>query len=169
MPPPMPPRLVAELVRVAKLPWRDLLFLGIATHELALARLRHREPIDAILRRLQAIPDETSGARQPPPITLTEVRRISWAIAAAAKRVPWRSDCLLQAMAAHRWLRRKGLQAAVFVGVRRDDQGQLIAHAWSHHGELTITGGRHDEFHVMLGPSSFTSCGSTPHKPSVRR
>ena len=155
--PPIFVRLAAKLVRLAKLTWRDLLFLGIAAHELALARLRHREPIDVIFRKLQTIPEEISGSRQPAPIKLTELQRISWAIAAAAKRVPWRSDCLLQAMAAHRWLRRKGIQAEVFVGVRKNEQGHLIAHAWSRHGELTITGGGHDEFHVMLGPSGFTS------------
>jgi hypothetical protein len=128
--------------------WR---LLVVAIIELAFARVRHAAlPVATILADLQIHHARTMS----PKLTATDIARLSWAIAAAARRVPWRADCLLQAMAAHSWLRRKGLQAQVFVGVRKDDHGDLTAHAWSRHGELTITGGRHDEFHVMLGPAS---------------
>ena len=38
-----------------------------------------------------------------------DLLRLSWAISGAAAWIPWRPDCLLQAMA-DRWLRRCGMQ-----------------------------------------------------------
>jgi hypothetical protein len=55
---------------------------------------------------------------------------IARAITSAAARVPWRSDCLLQAMAASAMLRKRNLQSHVCIGVRRGPAGALEAHAW---------------------------------------
>src|SRR3954468_17178924 len=43
------------------------------------------------------------------------VDRVSWAIGVAACRVPWRSDCLVRARAAQRWLARKGVPTEMFI------------------------------------------------------
>ncbi len=59
----------------------------------------------------------------------------AWAIAAAARYVPWRADCLIQALAASAWLRAKGYTPDVHLGVARTDTGGLRAHAW-----LTLDG-----------------------------
>jgi len=145
-------RLVANLNRASGLSREDWRFLAIAVKELALARLRHATmAIDVIFDELQLRPTDNAqdGAK---PLGPAELRRLSWAIAVAATRVPWRSDCLLQAMAAQRWLRRRHCGADFFVGVQKDPQGALLAHAWLQRGDLTITGGTHEEFHVVLGP-----------------
>jgi Transglutaminase-like superfamily len=154
----MAARFFASLCTVAGLSSDDWLFLRIAVKELALARMRHAyEPIDAIFRDLQTSAEDFGGPHRASPLTLEDLRRMSWAIAAAASRVPWRSDCLVQAMAAHRWLRRDGMRADAFVGVCKNERGDLMAHAWLRQGDLTITGGHYDKFQVMVGPSSFVS------------
>ena len=77
--------------------------------------------------------------------------RLSWAIGAAAARVPWRSDCLLQAMAADRWLRRCGMQPEFFLGVTKDAGGQLEAHAWLRCGDAMVTGADDSQLHQPYG------------------
>jgi hypothetical protein len=64
----------------------------------------------------------------------------TWAICAAARRVPWRSDCLIQALAAAAWLRRHGHEPVARLGVARG-QGTLQAHAWLVLEERVIVGG----------------------------
>jgi hypothetical protein len=58
-----------------------------------------------------------------------------------AARVPWRSDCLVQATAAQRWLDRHQIPTQLHIGVRKDHAAGFEAHAWLCHGALIVTGG----------------------------
>lgn len=105
---------------------RDALYLLVALFELARARRDHaRRPIADLL----AAPAPTRRRRAPP-----DAARLAWAIEAAAARAPWRSDCLIRALAARRWLARRGCAARLHLGVAREADG-LAAHAW-----LTLDG-----------------------------
>jgi hypothetical protein len=66
-------------------------------------------------------------------------RRVAWAIAAAARRAPWRTECLEQAIAAKAMLRRRGIESTLYLGMARDP---VEAHAWLRVGDLNVTGGR---------------------------
>lgn len=74
-----------------------------------------------------------------PPDSTGLVDRVAWAVPAAASIVPWRSDCLVQALAAHRWLDTAGVQTHLHLGVARDNG--FSAHAWLTCGTKVITGG----------------------------
>ena len=121
-----------------------------------LARARHehsRKPIKAVLQRF-----ESTGAYRP--ATIGETELISWAIASAAARVPWRSDCLLQAMAASMWLDRIERSYKLNIGVRKNDLDELEAHAWLTSGDITVTGnlpdlGRFSTMPIENGISKF--------------
>lgn len=68
-------------------------------------------------------------------------RLVGWSIEAVARRVPWRSDCLIQSMAAAQWLRTHGLEPALHLGVTRAEDKGLMAHAWlSLDGEVIVGG-----------------------------
>jgi hypothetical protein len=74
---------------------------------------------------------------------------VAWAIDACARRVPWRSDCLIQAMAGAMWLRRYGLEPQIQLGVAplEDPDGvpgnePFAAHAWLILDGRVILGGR---------------------------
>lgn len=71
----------------------------------------------------------------------------------AARLVPWRSDCLVQAMAAQRWLRREGRQTQLVIGVHKDPAGRFEAHAWLRCGMVTVTGGDVARFTPLLVPA----------------
>ena len=138
--------------RAARLSRDDWHYLALAVMELTLARFRHATtPIAAILATLE----QRDKARE----TVTHelgsevcISRLSWAIGAAAARVPWRSDCLLQVMAADHWLRRHGLQPEFFLGVAKDRSGRFEAHAWLRCGGISVTGGSGAEFAMLIRP-----------------
>jgi hypothetical protein len=79
-----------------------------------------------------------------------ETRRIGWAVAAAAKRVPWDSRCLVQAMAAAWMVRRRGIGGTLYFGLRREQDKPFSAHAWLRCGDRVVTGaGELETFKVI--------------------
>ena len=108
--------------------WRDILR---AIFELARARvLIHRIDPRMLVSAQQAKHTD---------MNTTLLDRVAWAVPAAAVQVPWRSDCLVQALAARNWLHAEGLQTQMHVGVARDEP--FTAHAWLTCGNRVITGG----------------------------
>ena len=95
----------------------------------------------------------TRGAQTPPEASPEELRtaqKVGWAVAALARRVPWDSRCLAQALAGSAMLRRRGLEGTVNFGGRRDQSAQLAAHAWLRFGPAIITGGSgHERFQIF--------------------
>lgn len=111
----------------------DLVRAGI---ELGLARLRlgsqHARAL--IVAPLSPVPEP--DARQE-----RLVERVAFAIPRVAARLPWRADCLVQALAAHRWLGRHGVATTLTLGVPRDKSAAFEAHAWLTAGDRVVTGG----------------------------
>ena len=68
------------------------------------------------------------------------VKRIRWAIAAASRRVPWRTMCFEQGLAAHLMLRRRGLPSVLYYGVAPNEEKGLVAHVWVRVGLTDIVG-----------------------------
>lgn len=69
------------------------------------------------------------------------VDRIAFVIPRVAARLPWRADCLVQALAAKRWLGRRGIKSTLTLGVAKDPQSTFEAHAWLTAGDRIVTGG----------------------------
>lgn len=130
---------------------RDWWALVVAILSLARARaVFGRVPAEVLVRELVA----RSEARAAQGIAAAGgpgLERWRWAIAAAARRVPWRADCLIQTIAAERMLVRRGFRPAFFLGVERTDAGHFSAHAWLQCGEVVVTGGAVAGMAVMLG------------------
>lgn len=115
--------------------WRDV---AIAGWELALANLAFRRTPPG---ELPLLARDGNGASRP--LTARQqalVERVAYAVPIMGLRVPWRSDCVVQALAARRWLGRGGVAAEICIGVRNDAAG-FQAHAWLKVGERIVTGG----------------------------
>jgi Transglutaminase-like superfamily len=139
-----------SLRRVARLSLQDWRYLAIAVKEMLIARIRHATlPIGGILQELQC---PVKVDELPLRKAEVDVARLSWAIGAAAARVPWRADCLVQVMAAHRWLRRHRLRSDFFLGVARNFTGALEAHVWLRFDNLEVTGGSGEAFFALIEP-----------------
>ena len=59
-----------------------------------------------------------------------EIRLIQRSILRAAKVLPWQSLCLCHSIAEYIMLRRRGIPAVIFMGVRFSDDCSLDGHAW---------------------------------------
>jgi hypothetical protein len=95
-------------------------------------------------------PDRCSHIEADP----AQAARIGWAVQAAAARTPWQSACLVQALAGSVLLRSRGIAFALNLGVAKDVESGITAHAWLNCGEITPTGSSGAErFHTI---SSFT-------------
>lgn len=113
--------------------------LALALFYLARARAWHAaRPVSASFARLRAGAGQGSaagGGAAPDPALML------WALEAAGKRVPWRADCVVQALAAKFWLEAAGREAEFRLGVRRTEAGSLEAHAWLEVGGRAVSGG----------------------------
>jgi hypothetical protein len=107
-------------------------------------------------RRLAAWLGEP-GAESGPDVSEEQrpvVEDVAWAVQAMARRVPWDSRCLAQAFAAYRMLRRRGIAATVYFGVRKDPAVPFKAHAWLRCGPRIVTGEAGHEAYRVLGQFS---------------
>lgn len=77
--------------------------------------------------------------------------RIGFIVPRLAKRLPWRSDCLIQAIAAQEWLAEHGMASELRIGVERPENGPFGAHAWLVRDERIITGGDISPYSLLLG------------------
>ena len=60
-----------------------------------------------------------------------------------SRRLPWRSTCLMQALAGTRILTRREIPAVIHLGIsKHPENGKLGAHAWLSIGETVLLGGR---------------------------
>lgn len=122
-----------------------------AAWELARAR-RQFARLD--VRQIEQRNAEVQGSAQTAALAPRQKHRISWiayVIPRVAARVPWRSDCLVQALAGQNWLRRAGLASRIVIGVEQPRDGGFGSHAWLECFGITVTGGDIDGYTVMLG------------------
>ncbi|MFO7856327.1 MAG: lasso peptide biosynthesis B2 protein [Paracoccaceae bacterium] len=90
-----------------------------------------------LLARLQAASAATD------PLPTGRRREIGRALAGLSRRMPWRSDCLVQALAARLWLDALGAHSELRLGAWREDDA-VAAHAWLLSDGEVVTGGRLD-------------------------
>jgi hypothetical protein len=117
----------------------DPLFFGISWILLGLSRLAilGGVPVTRLVGR-------TGRGPQPAPPSPRDERwaaLIARQVGRAAARTPWRSECYPQAVAARLELIVARVPHTVFFGLRRDDNGELVAHAWVQLGERVVIGG----------------------------
>ena len=103
-------------------------------------RLVHRRIAAAALRPRRSSPHDRMTPEQ-----------IARMVTAVAARVP-RASCLTQALAATMLLARHGHAATLRIGVAKNDDGSLRAHAWLESAGRTILGGSDFSEFTQLPP-----------------
>jgi hypothetical protein len=122
---------------------------------LAHARLiLHRTRPEDVLRRNAAA--AAQAARRRPALTdhaaAEGCERIAFAVPRVAMRLPWRADCLVQALAGQTMLLRRGIASTIAVGTARSPDSAFEAHAWLVRGTQVILGGDIARFAPLLDP-----------------
>ena len=73
-----------------------------------------------------------------------------------ARNLPWECQCLVQAVAGKAMLRRRSMPTTLYLGVAKDENARLCAHAWLRCGDVIVTGREGaDRFSVV---STFGDC-----------
>lgn len=106
--------------------------LAVASFLIALAPFRR---VAALARLPEASPPAAEEQ-------LRQIEAVRWAVAASARRVPWRAKCIEQGFAAQWMLRRRAVPAVLHYGVAKRD-GSLAAHVWVRSGANDVVGCEH--------------------------
>jgi len=119
-------------------------FAELVRARLVFARLRaadipHRNRLAATAANADTTPDRS-----------VLVARIAYALPRISARLPWRSDCLIQAIAAQNWLAAHRLASELRIGVARPDDGPFGAHAWLVQDDMIVTGGDIARYELLL-------------------
>jgi len=104
--------------------------LALASFAIALFPFRR---IAASARR---VPDSGIGEDE----RQRRVAQVGWAVAACARRVPWRAKCFEQGLAAQWMLGRRRVPSSLHYGVAKDGDEELVAHVWLRSGQLDVLG-----------------------------
>ena len=126
----LPPSAIGLLTRPGLWPFCLAVTVALVRARLRLRRVRAAEFLRAVP------PTETTPSDALP----GPVARIGWAVPRIAKAMPFRADCLVQAMAAEALLARRGYASEICIGARKT-QGGVAAHAWLTHEGRVVTGG----------------------------
>lgn len=127
---------------------------------LAWARLiLHRTRPEDVINRNRAAEWDVSRRRRPvgEEAAPEACRKIAFVVPRLAARLPWRADCLVQALAGQRMLLRRGLATSIVVGTAKQADGTFEAHAWLLHGDIVVLGGDISRFEPLLQSDVATS------------
>jgi hypothetical protein len=117
---------------------RDYLF-GLETLQaLVVARGRLFFPFSWSMRGEE--PTRVAPLRDNPWPQNAHARAVRRSIEKVASLLPWRSSCLVRALAARALLRRRGIDCVIHFGVTTSD-GKVTAHAWCEGGGGVVCGG----------------------------
>lgn len=82
------------------------------------------------------------------------LKQISWAVTVISHYLPWEPKCLAQALVAKMMLKRRGISSTLYLGLAKNRDNELRAHAWLRSGTVFLTGSQgKNQFTVV---STFT-------------
>lgn len=98
--------------------------------------------------------------REPlPPADLSRVLAVRQALVWTARRVPFRSVCLDQALAAQRMLTARSVSSTLYLGLLKNEQGAWTAHAWLRAGRQWVVGYQPNRHYTVVGAYSWLGEG----------
>ncbi|MFD0961419.1 lasso peptide biosynthesis B2 protein [Paenibacillus chungangensis] len=129
---------MGKLQALIRLDVRTLLLFTEAYLMLAAAKLQLYRPFAKVAGTLGYKRQETH--KEIPLEHIRTIKHITSAIAIMSRYTPWDSQCLVRAIAGMRMLKRRRIPGTLYLGTAKDDDGNLIAHAWLRSGPLYISG-----------------------------
>ena len=112
-------------------------------------RLRARE----IVEFNEKVKIQSNPSKELDPALLA---RIGYVIPRISDRLPWRSDCIVQAIAAQNWLRSHGVASEIQIGVENPQDSNFGAHAWLIYADNIVVGGDISRYKLILGQNGGT-------------
>lgn len=98
--------------------------------------LVHHRPFARLAPKIGTLGCETPVETSP---------RYAWVVHelmdAMMRRVQWKDSCLIRALTAKKLLNRAGEKCTLYMGVAKEGDSAMVAHAWLRCGKLIVTGG----------------------------
>jgi hypothetical protein len=117
-----------------------LIAAGAAIRFLRFRRIAPNLGVALPARSTTADPEDASSSIATGLDEAVRIETTGWAISTAAGHLPWRSTCLVQAIAGKWMLRRRSIPSTLCIGVDRGAIARLEAHAWLRSGNFVLTG-----------------------------
>jgi len=126
-----------RIVRFARLPAADRWLLAAAAALLGATRVGlWLFPFGTV----QRVAARLERRRLPENADPNAAQRVVWAVDMASRYIPASKNCLNRALTAKVLLARHGLSSHLRIGVQRDSEGELKAHAWVEAAEGILIG-----------------------------
>lgn len=74
------------------------------------------------------------------PESLRIAKLVSRHVNRIAGHTPWESKCMVRAMTAQKLLAEKNIETTLYLGVGKNQDGSMRAHAWLRYGRYCVTG-----------------------------
>src|SRR5688572_20349926 len=122
-----------------RLPWRKQRALVTAGFAITCVRVAITVlPFQTVRRGLGRLARTPSHVRAPG--DQATIDTIVWSLSTAGRTLPPAGRCLIEALAGHVLLGRKGVETDLRIGVLRDPDGTFKAHAWLEKGDRVVLG-----------------------------
>jgi hypothetical protein len=105
---------------------------------LGFARILIIIPFNKVSNFLGEQMEETSENNNPENERI--LKNIKHSISIVSKYTLWKSTCMVRAIAGMKMLERRRIESTIYLGISRDENGKMIAHAWLRSGQFYITG-----------------------------
>ncbi|PGS96503.1 lasso peptide biosynthesis B2 protein [Bacillus cereus] len=79
------------------------------------------------------------------------LNKVSEAISVMSRYTFWESQCLVKAIAGMKMLEKRHIDSTLYLGTAKDNNGELIAHAWLRSGSFYVTGSEGMEKFTVVG------------------
>lgn len=109
-----------------------------ALWRLFLARIQLMLPFNRTAPKLGIQSQETGTESRDSEVA--RIQQITKAIRVASRLTPWKSTCMVRAVAGLRMLEKRGIESTLYMGVARDNKGRMAAHAWLRSGAYYVSG-----------------------------
>ncbi|WP_439021842.1 lasso peptide biosynthesis B2 protein [Bacillus thuringiensis] len=79
------------------------------------------------------------------------LKSIAEVIQITSRHTLWDSQCLVKAIAGMKMLERRKIESTLYLGTAKDEDGNMVAHAWLRSGPCYITGAEGMEKFTVVG------------------
>lgn len=119
---------------------------------LAWSRLIKCLPFSKVAKHLGESMTETSFSNNEENLKL--IREVSFAINVMSRYTFWESMCLVKAIAGMKMLEKRKVESTLYLGTGKDEDGNMIAHAWLRSGPFFLTGAEEMNRFTVIGKFS---------------
>ncbi len=109
-------------------------------------------PFNKLRKRMGKVKEESS--EEVDINTYREARNVSEIVSIVSRHTPWESKCLVQALAAQKLLKEKEISTTLYLGVKKDKNNNMLAHAWLRCGRYYVTGGANKDGYAVVAKFS---------------